>query len=89
MSLFQCDKCGCIDNTALSAGYRIRLWARDDKATEFKNLLGLSQDQPLGKYCCVCSPFNPREWHNKFERKFYPIGTMETDEQGNIRKKQE
>ena len=62
MSLFQCDHCGCCENTALS-GYhsQLREWKRmetDHPAilASYRVVLGLKEDQPLGQYCSACSP---------------------------------
>lgn len=82
MSLYQCEKCGVIENTALGF-YHTRNWV----GTYPKEFNGK-------KLCSECGPANYNdgsktnwgEWHCMFEKKFYPIGTMETDEQGNIRK---
>ena len=71
MSLFVCDKCGCVDNTALG-----RYWSKDDPLLWGEDNLGLA-------LCTECapttfadgSPVNPRimadygKWHNKFPKK--------------------
>lgn len=54
-------------------------------------------DEAPEELCCVCSPvyfdnagnydFNPpvrHQWHNSFEQKFFKKGTLFTDHQGNI-----
>lgn len=79
MSLYQCEKCGCIENTA--CGW---YWYTDCAGPEFDK-----------KLCSACAPTHfddgsrteLGEWHGKFERKYHPLGTMETDPQGNIRRK--
>lgn len=82
MSLYQCEKCGVIENTAVGFYHCRDLF---DWSEEFKGK----------KLCSECGP--PRfpggeetgwgKWHGMWEKKFYPIGTMETDEQGNVRQK--
>lgn len=66
MSLFQCDKCGCLENTACTPGYHMQYSYnknyhpdhKDYKAfRSYKRVLGLKEDEPFGEYCCVCSPY--------------------------------
>lgn len=68
MSLFQCEQCGCVENTAL-CGY----WSRsfDDNNPDNKKL------------CSVCDT-NINLWHGKFERVFLPIGKFITNYVGNL-----
>ena len=83
MSIYQCDECGCAENTALG-WYHCRDWK------------DVTPPEMLGKkLCSACGPTHypdgtPIEkmgkWHGRFERTFYPKGTMETDERGNLRK---
>jgi hypothetical protein len=73
MSIFQCTKCGCAENTALSFGYHGGIF--DPQEAKNKGL------DPDGRYCSVCWD---GEWHGKFPRKFYPLGTMQTDRYGNL-----
>ncbi len=76
MSIYQCSKCGCAENTALSEGARGPVW-NPESATK-RNL------DPKGRYCSFCWD---GAWHGRFERKFYPIGTMETNRDGNLQEK--
>lgn len=76
MSLFQCDKCGVGENTALTSGYLTGIYDPEEMTTKGLN--------PEGKYCSLCFD---GEWHGKFPRVIYPLGMMETDYQGNLRKK--
>ncbi len=80
MSLYQCEKCGCIENSALG-------WYWSRKYAGPENDL---------KLCSACAPRKFDDgtdtrfdgtWHEQFEIKFYPLGTMETDQYGNIREK--
>jgi hypothetical protein len=66
MSLFICDICGCIDNTATG-----RYWTKDS--------IHLWADENLGKaLCSECEPTTYRsgelnsdggKWHGRFEKK--------------------
>ena len=60
MSLFQCDKCGCVENTATSdGGYHIKYLldgtTPPDVIESYKEVLGLKPKEEFGKYCCVCN----------------------------------
>lgn len=86
MPLFQCEKCGCVENTALSAngfsGMQTRLF-NWDYAPELKGK----------KICSACGPkfFNDGtptkfgKWHGVFSRDYLPLGEYLTDERGNLR----
>ena len=77
MSLFQCSKCGGRENTALAeGGFLAHLMDRE-------SLIALGLD-PNGKYCSLCYT---GKWHGKFPQEFYPLGTMATDRNGNLRRK--
>lgn len=65
MSLFQCDKCGCLENTALSGSYHIRHYfkKRPDGIHEhpavvhsYRVILGLKDYEEFGAYCSACNP---------------------------------
>lgn len=59
MSLFQCSKCGCIENTACTSGYHM-MWQMDKRdveaAASYRKVLGLAEDDMFGNYCSACSP---------------------------------
>lgn len=85
MSLFQCENCGCVENTALSAqGFK---WLADSfdwqYASERKGML----------LCSACGPTHYRDgtrareygkWHNVFPRVFLPKGKFKTNGAGNL-----
>ena len=87
MSLFQCEHCGCVENTALSGqgcnGY----------AERFYDWTGI-EDRKGKKLCSACAPTKHKggepsyfgKWHGKFDRVFLPIGEFKTDNQGNLEK---
>ena len=57
MSLFQCDRCGCLENTACTGGY----WAGyhrvpEEAAESYRKVLGLEPGEKLGSYCSACDP---------------------------------
>lgn len=81
MSLYQCEKCGCVENTAFG-WYHCR------------NMKDLTPPEDLGKaLCSECGPTHYAngeanrkcgKWHGKFEKTIYPLGSLETDAGGNI-----
>ena len=91
MSLYQCDNCGCLENTALANGSNlgyINFFKSDPEVIKkYKQQLGLTEDEPFGNYCSACTPSGDGKWHNKFERIFLPKGEFETAPNGNLRHK--
>lgn len=84
MSLFQCEVCGCCENTALSCqGFK-------DMAGSF-NWLYAPEREGL-KICSACGPTHYRtgdpckfgKWHDVFERVFLPLGEFKTNERGDL-----
>lgn len=72
MSLFQCTKCGCLENTACTSCYmgtymmnsdwkepKLRKEHREALAS-YKKILGLKPEEPFGIYCSACCPM----WFN-------------------------
>lgn len=84
MSLFQCERCGCCENTALAAqGFRyMRAYFDWDGIEDRKGKL----------LCSACGPTLYRDgnttgygvWHDKFERVFLPMGLFKTNQKGNL-----
>lgn len=85
MSLFQCENCGCVENTALSSqGFN----------GSFERLFDWSYSPALkGKrICSACGPAKYRDgsetrygkWHKVFPRQYLPIGMFETNSVGNL-----
>lgn len=57
----------------------------DHPEKEWPDIVALGQyHMSKEKLCCVCAG---GKWHDKFPRKFYPLGTMKTDKNGNLTKK--
>lgn len=71
MSLYQCDKCGCIENTATA-----NFWFRNDKGSACKG----------AKLCSACDP-DINKWHGQFKRMYLPRGQFVKDAQGNLEHK--
>lgn len=89
MSLFQCENCGCCENTALSS-QGCKGWFEKafdwSYAPERKGLL----------LCSACAPTHYRdgsstrfgEWHNVFPRVYLPKGMFFTNGVGNLEHKE-
>ena len=88
MSLFQCQKCGCAENTVYSnRGH----WGKLPAMAEL-----FLWEYPEDKGKMLCSACGPGQfangkvntggggWHGKFERVFLPIGEFETNREGNL-----
>lgn len=88
MSLFQCERCGCAENTALSGGGT-------------KSMVGILkwdgiEDRRGKMLCSACAPAELRhggksgygEWHGRFARIFLPMGMFVKNPQGNLAHKE-
>lgn len=82
MSLYQCSKCGAVENTACGH-YHSR--DMDWWPEEYRGK----------KLCSECGPptfsdGKPTEfgkWHGRFEKRCYPLDSLYTDSEGNVRRK--
>lgn len=84
MSLFQCQNCGCMENTALAfQGFKsFPEWFRWDGIEDRKGL----------RLCSACGPSRyddgkPTEygkWHEAFKRRYLPKGMFKTNSIGNL-----
>ena len=90
MSLFQCEHCGCAENTALTAGYHCRDWP------ELFDWTGIEERKGL-KLCSACTPAKHSDgepvdgggaWHGQFRRVFLVAGQFETNRDGNLAHKE-
>lgn len=88
MSLFQCECCGCCENTALSAqGFKQMRRLFDWSYAKGREGLIL---------CSACGPSmysdgTPTKygvWHRVFPRVFLPMGMFETNRVGNLAHKE-
>lgn len=84
MSLFQCEECGCCENTALcSMGHK--------PPSEWFDWTGI-EDRKGKQLCSACGPSKyadgvqtgDGEWHGRFERVFLPKGKFRTNRVGNL-----
>ena len=87
MSLFQCENCGCCENTALSSqGF---LWDTCFDWTGIEELRSL-------RLCSACGPTKYKDgsatefgqWHDRFDRVFLPKGMFKTARNGNLEHKE-
>lgn len=84
MSLFQCDVCGCRENTALSCqGFKFLAECFD---------WSYAPERKGKRLCSACGPVRhsdgtPTEygkWHGQFDRVFLPHGMFTTNRVGNL-----
>lgn len=86
MSIYQCENCGCAENTALGGVTR--------KTERMFNLFDWTGIESLrGKLLCsACSPKIYRDgkqtkfgkWHNVFERTYLPMNSCFTNDNGDL-----
>ncbi len=85
MSLFQCELCGCAENTALSF-QGCASWFADQ--FDWSRI----EDRKGKKLCSACAPAYFKDnstsglgaWHGQFTRTFLPLGMFKTNRQGNL-----
>ncbi len=85
MSLFQCQRCGSRENTALAGQ------GCDGYAEKFYDWTGIEDRKGL-KLCSACAPTKYKDgkptefgkWHGEFPRLFLPLGHFQTNRQGNL-----
>lgn len=84
MSLYQCEHCGCCENTALGAYY---------SADMPENFDWSGMEERKGKrLCSACGPTKYvdgdlsgyGQWHGEFERTYLPMGAFHTNKRGNL-----
>lgn len=89
MSLFQCQVCGCCENTALS------MQGCNGFAVNFFDWSGI-ENKKGKKLCSACAPTkysdgtpsNLGKWHNRFDQVFLPLGMFITNRVGNLEHKE-
>jgi len=84
VSLYQCENCGCCENTALSSqGHK--------PPPEWFDWAGI--EALKGKrLCSACgptkysdgTPTKDGKWHGEFDRVFLPLGMFKTAKNGNL-----
>ena len=85
MSLFQCEHCGCCENTALSGQ------GCNGHAASFFDWTGF-EDRNGKQLCSACAPTKYKDgtftdygkWHEKFDRIFLPMGRFRTAQNGSL-----
>ncbi len=85
MSLFQCPKCGCVDNTSTG------LDCFADFITNMYDWTGLEEYRGQS-LCSACAPTKHvdgtdtefGEWHNEHTRVYLEKGKWFTNDQGNV-----
>jgi hypothetical protein len=83
MSLYQCERCGCRENTALAMQPKM--------PTRWFDWTGI-EDRRGKHLCSVCmptryadgSPTDGGVWHGEFERVYLPLGEFHTNDRGNL-----
>lgn len=89
MSLFQCDNCGCVENTALSSQGFIGIFE------DFFDWSYAPERRGM-RLCSACGPTHYSDgqltkygkWHNVFSREYLPVGMFETNAKGNLSHKE-
>jgi len=85
MSLFQCQHCGCCENTALAwQGFR-RFGTDDFDWSGIESRRGM-------ELCSACGPArfidggstDFGKWHDQFDRVYLPMGKFRTARNGNL-----
>jgi len=84
MSLFQCEHCGCAENTALSL-------QGTKGIDDWFDWTGI-EDRKGKLLCSACGPPKDEDgddtklgtWHGEFERVFLPMGEFKTNREGNL-----
>ena len=98
MSIFQCQNCGCAENTACSNQGFVEFSAQGNLydwsyAPDRKGLLLCRACGPTkyasGKLMGDCESWGKYgEWHNRFERRYLPLGSCFTNDDGNLEHKE-
>lgn len=85
MSLYQCEHCGCMENTALGCYWSAKV------EPELFDWTGI-EDRKGKRLCSVCGPTRYSDdtsteygkWHGFFDRTFLPMGAFRTNREGNL-----
>lgn len=85
MSLFQCQNCGCVENTAMSSQGHAMM-------ADLFDWTGI-EDRKGKLICSACGPSRyvsgeetryGGRWHGSFRRIFLPMGMFHTNRRGNL-----
>lgn len=86
MSLFQCEHCGCVENTALSCqGFQPEIFA------DCFDWHGIEERRGM-RLCSACGPAFRSDgehsgyaaWHGEFEQTYLEKGKWKTNRAGNL-----
>lgn len=86
MSLFQCENCGCVENTALSSqGFSHKFLFDCFDWSGIEHLKGM-------KLCTACGPIKHSDgtptdyagWHGQFKQRYLEKGKYKTNAVGNL-----
>lgn len=88
MPLYQCEECGCIENTACG-----HYWRRHKVEGYIWDGI---EDRKGKKLCSVCGPLLYHSgkatgfgvWHNRFKRDFLPLGMFIENDRGGLTHKE-
>lgn len=88
MSLFQCELCGCCENTALS------IQGCSSYGVKYFDWTGI-EDRKGKQLCSACgptkyvggTPTKLGKWHGEFPRRYLPMGMFKTAQNGNLEHK--
>lgn len=84
MSLFQCEVCGCVENTACSAqGFAMMADCFDWSGMQERKAKLLCSACGPGKYADG-TPSGFGVWHGRFPRRFLPKGMFRRASNGNL-----
>lgn len=84
MSLYQCEHCGCCENTALG-----HYWGASDQGSfDWSGM----EERAGKRLCSACGPTHYASgeraycgsWHGRFDRVFLPMGAFKTNQRGNL-----
>jgi len=86
MSLFQCENCGVVENTACALQ---GIKPLDDGDFDFTGM----EDRKGKLLCSECAPrkfmdgssTQLGEWHGRFDKTFLPMGKFKTNSVGNLK----
>lgn len=85
MSLFQCEVCGCCENTALSCqGFKYIEECFDWAYAPEREGLKICSACGPAQYANGEGPTEYGKWHGEFDRVFLPMGEFHTNRVGNL-----
>jgi hypothetical protein len=84
MSLYQCEHCGCCENTALAMQKGMPTQWYDWTGIEGRRGMHLCSACMPTRFADGTAPPKAGGWHGKFERVFLPLGMFKTNKAGNL-----